>query len=528
MPSTDTEARAKGKKSKTSKQIEKVLMDEVKPDEMDDNMDLFNLNGNADIEDRELQEGEDIFLYGAEYLFKKEKLFPKFTIKKYGQLLTTKTHPYSLEKLQKEFGGGSYTIFCKKPNGQIFKQQSIEIADPPNMDDEKSDDLMPHVTEVTKPTQPSMMEMLTFLKTFNQDAEVKAREAREAASVNSTQTMGLITTMMQSMIQMQSQASQQSQNLFMEMNKLHSQSMEKMSENMNRVFEKINDQIHSLSSKKEEITPLKLLELMQRSEEKALKQQETVMKMVEERAEALRPEPEEDESLMKSVIKGFLPVVAQAVNQAKAQGALPNPGVDPVMAQRQREYELHQARNRQIAEENARVAKSTPRPPGVNRTAPQNETRPVSTATAGNSNPQTPKTTGETVGPSNQSRNKSNEAGTKVESRELKEHMIGLVLQEIADGVMSASSPADTAVKVKQKLEASKVQVGQFTRIISLDDIKAIKTEYNLPDNLLPWLTELYNVLKGLQTNANLESKTETPARVTTGEPAKDSTIQAI
>jgi hypothetical protein len=112
-----------------SKAAKKALAGKQKFDEVVEDDDLshdFGFSETTTIED--IAEF-DLFDF-CENEFVKKGDFVEYTIKKNGSTIGFKKHPYSWERIQKEFGGGRYNVLAKSMlTGRIVKRQSMPVED---------------------------------------------------------------------------------------------------------------------------------------------------------------------------------------------------------------------------------------------------------------------------------------------------------------------------------------------------------------------------------------------------------------
>lgn len=240
---------------------------------------------------------------------------PQFYIYKNGTWIANKPYPYSWEKLQKDYGPGHYRIVAKSTtNGQNLVIQSQLVGDPSLEIEEDHDE---PTTQTAQPADP-----FAFLTAMSQ---VQERAETKAAQMASQQTQ-MMTTMMQTMMQTQSQAQQQFQMMLLEMQKQN----QTMAAENNKLL------ITMLTQKpvKEETGNMKMteiLKLMQDAEKNAEARAKNMYDLIDKKAEALAEikaeaiagGSEENESLGKTIAKGFFPVLTQMLAGQNAQGRVP-------------------------------------------------------------------------------------------------------------------------------------------------------------------------------------------------------------
>ncbi|NJM09370.1 MAG: hypothetical protein HC883_00260 [Bdellovibrionaceae bacterium] len=244
---------------------------------------------------------------------------PRFHIKKNSQFLTVKDYPYSWELLQKEFGPGYYHVQCKaRSNGRILKSQTEMVGDPnegrPAPEQEgKADD-----------QQDNNLAVLGWLQQSQERAEIRAREM-------ATKTENGFAQVMQGVMSMQQQSSQTMMQMMMEQSKQTQNLMLALFQNQQQP-KGPDPMITLLSTLLTKEKPkdgmgfnevLKLLADKERDTRTAVeKQYELIEKkadqLAEIKAEAMSSssgEGEAEESLSKTLVKGFIPMLTQIVAQ---------------------------------------------------------------------------------------------------------------------------------------------------------------------------------------------------------------------
>jgi hypothetical protein len=297
----------------------------------------------------------DIFVdYGDKYSQKGD--LPKYHIYKNNQLLSVKLHPYSWDRLQKEFGGGHYKIrMSSSTSGKFIKQQSQHVADVPRseLDEENKQtnnkffDLLATMNQTIQENQMrqeerSREERLAFERKMEQQNSKLAEESQNQQNT----LLAMITAMMNRpkdnstetiMAAMQQQSQQNMQmmmammeggkkndnseaimTLMMQMNTNTMNLIKEMNQSTSSAFEKIGDKIANMQNKDDGLGGLKLVELFQTAQGQGFEQ----MKMLQELADAKADEKaalsgNEDDSTVKTLIKSVVPIVGQLAQVAQ-------------------------------------------------------------------------------------------------------------------------------------------------------------------------------------------------------------------
>ena len=249
---------------------------------------------------------------------------PQFYIYKNGTWIANRPYPYSWEKLQGEYGAGHYRIVAKSTiNGQNLMIQSQLVGDPNEYTGQKEE-----IETEVDPVQSNPFAFLTAMSQVQERAETKA------AQIASQQT-ALVTQMMQAMFQaqaqaqvQQAQAQQQFQMMLMEMQK---QNQAVAAENNKLVIGLLTQKPQTVPDTG--IKPAEMLKLLQEERKAAKEEAKNNYELIDRKAEALAEikaealagTSDEDESLTKTIIKGVVPVFAEAIKK----GSIGVQGIQP-------------------------------------------------------------------------------------------------------------------------------------------------------------------------------------------------------
>jgi hypothetical protein len=321
----DEEARLTIAANKAAQEVEDELEqeleeadEEIAPDEED----MRFVNTEFEASSPETLVEKDVFTDGFKKAFSKQDL-PKFYIYRNSEFIGIKSHPYSWEKLQKEFGEGIYKVVAKSVStGQNIMWQSQMVGNPNAIGDE--DEVEEVVAQApTQTTDP--LALFSMLGTFQERADSKASQA-------ANQNTAAITAMMTGMMQMQQQASQQFQTMLIEMQKSNQtqlQAAQAEARESNKTMMALVTTLLTQKPQKDDsgFTVPGVMKMMQdaetRAENRVTKQFELIEKksseLAEIKAEAMSSGGDEgEESLTKTLIKGFMPVMAQVMQAQQA------------------------------------------------------------------------------------------------------------------------------------------------------------------------------------------------------------------
>lgn len=432
--------------------------DDTDNDEIDTDIDAFGDDGSPLHESLSNFDGDaqDVFIEAfAKAQARNETA--KYSLYRNGEMIATKYHPYSWETLQKEYGAGHYKVVARDSRGKYLTAQSQLVGSPHN------DVEAPEITPLPQQNQSlSFMEMWTLM---NGEKEKTEREIKEQAASAATAQADMFKAMMM----MSQQSQQQSQQMMMTL-------LQQMNQNTVQMMQAMNEKMTMMNQHKKDdgIDPLKLQLLLQEAEKRAEERMRFMFEQIENKAEAMAEEKAEllanqnengeKESLTSQLIKGFIPLIANAASvmpQLHApQSHLPEP----------------------VTQLPSRNAASLPQTPKIQpNSAPQ---PPVPPATK-NLNPKPVVQTAKTAQPKKEEK--------PVNS--LKTAILDLTLPLIGNGLLkrqAAKEVAGEAIKTLEKVGISRQNVmDNFT----FDDILALAKEYNIPAMANGWLKEFHEAL---------------------------------
>ncbi len=456
-------------------------------------------------EGEEIRAGDPTDIFEAAKLIIDRHDFAKFTIKKNGEYVATKPFPYSIEQLQKEYGAGSYLIFLKEGStGHIKKQQTIQIADAPG--GKKSDVEFAFGGQgqpgFEQPKQPSFMELFLLKSDMEEknrirqqelEAKIDARQKELEAKLKETERTkeSSSTEMMKFMMTMQQESSKQLQAIMMESNKTQ---MTLMTTLLSKAGEKKDDGLKAHE----------LAKMLGDAEKNGYSRWKDIAEMIDRKAESRAEEiasqqGDGDESLTKTLVKGFIPIISQAMQN---QGQLPQaPQYTPQQIEQARIAE----NNRRIQIENQRLAQQREKKIRAEQARNQNTAQGTGTAQTvvvppAPKNPVVhdglglPKAA-ETAAPSPR----------ESMNGHFKEHIQTLVIPLIAEDLTAGLAPDVSVEKCLRVLEEKRITLKDVLDNFKLDDIMGIVTQYDLPKEVKPWFEGFY---------ANLENKARVATRV--------------
>lgn len=431
-------------------------------------------------------DSKDVFVEAAEKA-RSRNTRAKYTIYKDGvwQAVKTSTN-YNWERVQAEFGGGYFKIIARDVGGRYIASESREIAEPLKNDEATfATKVSPFASE--EQSKAHTLDYLEVMKENQREAETKAREQSNSIATLMATMMQAQTQSQTTMMTLMQQSQQQFQALLMESQKNQQVQSQEHTKTMMTL-------LTTMLTKKDDglglTTTLKLLEDAKKNAKDEAREtyrfvEEKAEKLAVEKAEAMSSNGEQEESLVKSLIKGFVPVISQAVAHASTQSAqvpgeaalrpdIANAQLALAEAAKQRNLTAHKPVSAR-PEVHGRVTGS-----GEPVLRPEVATRP----------------------PVQKARNTGVVKVTQNEDR-LQRIIFGKVSADIGQALLSRQSASSTAEVVLQKLEKEGFTRQTVQKAFTLNDFYTLGKEYGLPDIAKGWIKEFYDEIQNVQSSVS-------------------------
>lgn len=507
-----------------NKAAKKALASKPKNDEFledDDAFSEFVVGDNSNIE--EISEF-DIFDY-CESEFVKKGDFVEYTVKKNGATVGFKKHPFSWEKIQKEFGGGRYNILAKSVlTGKIVKRQTMAVEDALHEDRRDSGigfnpaDLVSQIAEVVKPKNegPNFMELFTLMNNQQEKSRIEAERAAERAKADSEKQSSTLIQLMQqnTMMMLEMMKSTKKDDPTLQLAQLIQSFAEKMENRFERAIDKIQNQNASKSS---EFGLLEVLKLQQDAQDKGFKlysqlnqiaeaKADEKLELIEEYRENGTTSTGEKKSMTDTLIETILPTVAGALAQQGQQKA--------AQQSAQRRPVSQNAQRRQIQRPTNTAGQRTQAAPV--QASNQGQTQTTKTASANNG--QIGRTNvGQGIKPVKNalglpkasfspapiapvtqtvSSQAYYEETAELEDTQFKSKMTEMLVPIFTQHLLEQSEPVVVAGAIELGLMDNGVDKEEFLSKISFGDIMDVVKGYELPEEVNPWFREIYANLK--------------------------------
>lgn len=498
-----------------SKAARKALAARPKIDDIiedDDAFEEFSVGETPNIE--EISEF-DIFDF-CENEFVKKGDFVEYTIKKNGATIGFKKHPFSWEKIQKEFGGGRYNVLAKSTlTGRIVKRQSMPVEDlqtdgrANNHGGFNPADLVQQIAEVVKPKDdgPNFMELFTLMQSQQEKARQEADRAADRARAESEkQTSTLVQLMQQNTLMMlEMMKATKKEDSTVQLAQLIQAFADKMENRFERTIDKIQAQ---QSSSKSEFGLLEVLKLQQDAQDKGFKlysqlnsiaeaKAEEKLELIEEYRETGGGGSTEKKTMTDTLIETILPTVAGALakqGQAQPQAARPKQ-----VAQQRRAVSPRPTQQNPNAF--GQRTQTSPVQAGgqvqAQRTqAPSSKVGTVGGTGIGQNNQSTknsvglpkanfPKVVEKTVSTPVNVPNTSDIEG-------FKKNVTDILVPIFTVNLLEQNEPSVAAAAVEAGLLDNGISKEEFLAKISLSDMMKVVQGFELPEEANPWFEEIY------------------------------------
>lgn len=360
-----------------------------------------------------------------------------YEIQKNSQFVAKKPHPYSWEQVQKEFGAGHYRVIARSERTkQYLKQETKFVAEPAAQEEKTS------VAEAVRAAMPptidpfdNIAKMATLLKSLTPPPPPPVEDKSSA----------MMMTFMQTMMQMNQQATASTQTMMMEMQKSNQTLIERLDRSQKETLDKLEAKLAAGSGKEKGLDAIALLKLVQDAEKRGQENYARLDELAEKRARQMNgnDEDKEPETMTDKLIKSVLPAVSSALSQPRQVQAQP-----PQVVQR----------------------------PPVRAVPPR---RPVTNAI-----PMPKKTM------------------SRQEALDLIMPPLGMKLlasdQVKDDREKVVQMQREAAIESRDILAAKNVTLNQLLKVVSRDDMLGIAKSVGLPDEAHTWLTEYYAHLQQL------------------------------
>lgn len=414
-----------------------------------------------------------------------------FNIYKNSGYIARVEYPYDWSKLQKQFGEGHYKVVARfHGTNQIVTSQSqfVNGVEDPNKAQHQDDS-----------THQDPMAWITLM-------EQKAEKAKADAQTQAQAQQNQFALMMQTMMQAQQSSQQQMQMMMLEMNK-QAQAQLQQSQALT------NTLITTMLSKKSDdggfnsATVLKMIQDAEaRAESRTKNWYELVEKKADElaemKAESMGGDSEENESLSKTLIKGFVPILSQVMTQgqqAQAQQAQKPQQLTPQEEARLIAQRTQAQQTAQATQKAAQVIEQGRGPQGIRPSTGFADERKVTPKINPIPQVEHPNLNGKT-----QEVSTTDRKDTKME---LKTKIFEIVKGDIGQALLLRKDATKTAQACLKKLENNGFLRQTVKETLTLEDYFKFAKDNGVPDIAKPWIEEFYAEIQKSSASASTNGK---------------------
>lgn len=438
----------------------------------------------------------------------------RYVIRKWGQHISTKYHPYSWEELHKEFGSGNYQVLARSDTTKKFvKSESRVMGEARQMP--QKEETTSHAEMKSGPAGLNFLEYWQLIQDQQRQAKEEAREMAKENSNTQNQMLMMVAELMRANSSSGSSSSVQMMQMITQM--IQSQQdntnriFEKLAENQTKMFEKINDRIEKIQDKKSSEFEMfnKGIEMFSKMNELAEKRVQLQLEQIEDAKEDAREnsnsEPKK-KSLTDSLIEGILPVVSQALVKPQTQyvtqlphasqrRALP-PNSKPVVANRT----VQRGGGNQATGNATKNAKTTTESQATSKI--NGETGGASTGNDFVKRNGFPSAVVESSAPDIIDFSYEDEKELKdIKSLSVKDKCKEILPEFLGHLMLNETEVGEASGQLVEYLSAHNISREEFLKEVTVDDLLGPAKEYGLPVEALKWLNELYAYLSGTPRN---------------------------
>ena len=520
--------------------IEEFDDQEEQTEEEPDQIDMNFADDSFETDTPEQIMEKDVFIDAFKKAQAKQDI-PIFYIYKNSQWTARKSHPYSWERLQQEYGPGHYRVVAKSMvNGQNLVVQAMLVGG----DEAPLKDVTTEA-DVKATHQPTLADPFAFFTLMNQQQE----KAENKAAVNANAQANTTAMMMQTMMQLQQASSTQFQTMILEINK---QSQAQAQQQQALLMTLLTNQGTKKESGMDAFEVMKLMQTTAKDAETRTKDwfrlvEDKAEKLADAKAELIAGQGEGEESITKTLLKGFVPILTQMVaagqqQQAQGQqGQLTLEQQQHIMIERA-QVEAQRRMPQNIVDDRPKFKTEAPRP--VAPVIPSG-TQPIIPGTINLTlNPQNPQGAGgsnlavgtpfvppkapvvESVNTNGQLKTVSEKPiETPKSSRginmkdEFRLNIFNQVKGDIGQALILRKDASKTAEACLKKLEKSGQERQAVAEAFTLEDFYKLAAENGLPEVAKPWITEFHEYI---QKSVKAQTISGRGARTSTRESAQN------
>lgn len=496
-------------KTKTDREVEEAAKEAIAEMETEtfdspESRDIaFALSENNALTDREIDE-KDIFAEGKKK-FIARNTSGQFRIYRDGAWVGTKPSSYTWEKLRNDYGkqGGHFKVVAIDGSNVFAGSQSLEVA-------------AIEETETVRPIQEQNsqgpLQMMEVMKENQREAEAKAQSQQTGIASVMASMVQMQTQSTQMMMQMFQKSSEQTQNMLIAM--MGKASEPKGPDPLVAMLMPLITALVTQKPKDDGFNAMSVFKMVEDGKKDARNEAKETARIIEEKAKKyaaeMAPDGDGEESLTKTVIKSFGPVLADIM--AKNQQAQ--------MAQQieeQRRLQLMPPRpSTQSLESRQAIPAAQPNERHRARPRPLNTDAPNTQPVAAPSTPPAPPVGASHPGESSLTPSLANgseitvQDATIVESKmengpaqviapqevlvdsRLQEQLFNFCASDIGEALLQQRSALETARLCLSKLENAGVPRQTVLAAFKLEDFYRYAERFALPDAAKPWLKEFH------------------------------------
>lgn len=408
-----------------------------------------------------------------------------YVVKRNGEMLTVKYHPYSWEQVQKEFGAGQYQIIAKsittkrylKMETRVLADHKGNIETPEKVQQSSGMEFDKLILLMQQQREQDRREMKEQLE--RQKAEEERRRIEEKERVKETISQTQNQTIM--LVEMMKMMNDKSERSTLELAKLQQAAEERAAraqdKQMQLMIQLMQSQTQNNQPKETGLSPLELMKLTKEAEESGFNRMFQLLNMARAEAEeriAYREESggggsrEEKKSLTDRLIETMIPTITTAIAQNGLPKQVPAPVRRPLQA-----------------------------PPAARPGVPAQATTGVRQQTT-HPRPQAPQKSNSGNGAASERTalglptikfKKETKTAEVLPTPEQVEEWISPVM---TDALLSEKPVPETASKLVEVVKNHGLSKENFCKIMNLEQLRGLVTKYGLPEVAYDYFKEIH------------------------------------
>lgn len=244
----------------------------------------------------------------------------EYDIDRNGSFVAMKTHPYSWEKLQQEFGEGRYRVQAKSGISRVYRKQETRFVAAPVKSREEKETTIADAIRAAAPPPVNQFDELAKVATL-----IKSLSPPPVAPPED-KSGSMMMEFMKIMMETNSKAQENVTRMMDKLQENTTKLIEKMDSNTKDMFTRLEAKIGAGNEKKEKsLDALQVMAMLQKAEEKGFNNYQKIDELAERKAGRMNGSDEEKEptTATERLIGAALPAITAALAAKPQQPQIP-------------------------------------------------------------------------------------------------------------------------------------------------------------------------------------------------------------